>query len=188
MRTTIATLIIALFAFTGANVAEAQTAKTAKVVIIDFMEIQRTSLAGKDLMRQAENYRAELEAEQQRIQQDIRSTEAELSRQRDILTEDALQEKARAEQQRLSIAERDFRDKNNRIQIAARRAEQELQSKLAPIYQGIMSSHGANIIMDRSQMILSGSGMDVTREVIEKLDIAMPSIKLVVPESATDVE
>ncbi len=184
MRTTIATLIIALFAFTGVNAANAQTAKTAKVVIIDFMEIQRTSLAGKDLLRQAESYRAELEAEQQRIQQDLRSTQETLGRQRELMTEDAFAEKARAEEQRLATAERDLRDRSNRIQIAARRADRELQSALTPIYQSIMGARGANMIMDRSQMILSGPGMDVSRDVIEQLDAALPALKMVLPESS----
>ena len=188
MRTTLASLIIALLAFTGANVAHAQSAQTAKVVIIDFMEIQRSSLAGKDLLRQAENHRAELEAEQQRLQTDSRNTQAELARQQEIMGQDAFEEKVRAEQQRLAIAERDFRDKNNRIQIAARRADRELQSALTPIYQDIMRGHNANIIMDRSQMILSGPGMDVTREVIEKLDAALPTLKMVVPEAGAEGE
>jgi len=188
MRTTIATLIIALFAFTGIDTAQAQSAQTAKIVIIDYMEIQRTSLAGKDLLRQAENHRAELESEQQRIQTDIRNTETQLASQRAIMTEDALQEKVRAEQQRLAVADRDFRDKTNRIQIAARRAERELQSALTPIYQAILKGHNANVIMDRSQLILSGSGMDVTREVIEKLDAALPTLKMVVPDTAGGTE
>jgi Skp family chaperone for outer membrane proteins len=148
------------------------------------MEIQRTSLAGKDLLSQAENYRAELEAEQQRIQQDLRTTQETLGRQRELMTEDAFAEKARAEEQRLALAERDLRDRSNRIQIAARRADRELQSALVPIYQSIMSTHGANMIMDRSQMILSGPGMDVSREVIEKLDATVPSLKMVVPDSS----
>ena len=188
MRTTIATLIIAIFAFTGINGAQAQSAKTAKVIIIDFMEIQRTSLAGKDLLRQGENHNAELEAEQQRLQQDARTTEAELARQRDFLSEDQLQEKIRAEQQRLSIAERDFREKTNRVQIAARHAHRKMQSALTPIYQQVMSAHGANLIMDRSQLILSGPGMDVTREVIEQLDVALPVLKLEVSDSASSSE
>ncbi len=188
MRTLLATLMIGLFALTGIQEGHAQNAQTGKIVIIDYMEIQRNSLAGKDLLRQAENYRAELEAETQRLQTDVRQTEAQLTSQRDFLSEDALQEKASAEQQRLSAAERELRDRSNQIQLAARKAEQEMQSTLTPIYQEIMKEHGANIIMDRSQMILSGPGMDVTREVIEKLDAALPTLKMDVPDAASAAE
>ncbi len=184
MRATLATMMIAFLALAGANTAHAQAAKTAKVIIIDGAEITRSSLAGKDLMRQTENFSAEMEAEQARLQQDVRNTEAELIRQRAIINEDALEEKMRIEQQRLAIAERDLRDKANRIQIAVRRATSDLQSALQPIYQELMVQHGANLVLERSQLILTGSGMDVTRQVIEKLDLALPSLKIVVPDAA----
>ncbi|TDI59421.1 MAG: OmpH family outer membrane protein [Alphaproteobacteria bacterium] len=184
MRTTIATLIIALAALMTTNIAQAQTAQTAKVIIVDITEITRSSLAGKDLLGQVETYRAEIDAEQQRIQQDVRTTQETLARQRDLMNPDAHAEKVRAEEQRIAAADQDLREKANRFQIASRAAERKLQSALNPIYLSIMSSYGANMLVERNQLILSGPGMDVTREVIEKLDVALPALQMVLPESS----
>ena len=184
MRTTIATLIIALAALMTTNIAQAQTAQTAKVIIVDITEITRSSLAGKDLLGQVETYRAEIDAEQQRIQQDVRTTQETLARQRDLMNPDAHAEKVRAEEQRIAVADQDLREKANRFQIGSRAAERKLQSALNPIYLSIMSSYGANMLVERNQLILSGPGMDVTREVIEKLDVALPALQMVLPESS----
>ena len=184
MRATIATMMVALATLVGATAAYAQSAETAKVIIVDRALIVRDSLAGKDLVRQGENFSAEIEAERARLEQDARNTEQELIRQRDIISEEALAEKMRIEQQRLAIAGRDLQEKVNRVQIAVRKAEADLQSALQPIFQEVMNSNNANIILDRNMLVQVGPGMDVTRIVIDKLNAALPSLKVDVPAAS----
>ncbi len=183
LRATFAAIAFVLVAVASSGSAEAQSAQTAKVIIIDTQEITRSSLAGKDLLRQIENHRAELEAEQARLEQEFKTAEAELVRQQSILTQEAWTEKARAMQEELRGPRLELQDRSRRLQIAADRASQELQSALMPIYQELLAKYGANLLIDRGMAVLTGPGMNVTQTVIEKLDVALPALKLDVRDS-----
>lgn len=167
----------------GTQPASAQQAKEARIVIVDLQEIYRSSLAGKDLLKQIETHRAELEAEAARYQQDARDEQTELERQQAILSAEAFEEKRRSIGQKYTSIQTDLRDKARRLQIAQSKADRELQSSLVPIYQAMLKSHSANLILDRGQIVLPGPGLDITREVIEKLDAGMPGIKLQVGDT-----
>ena len=180
--------LLALFIGLGASAvvaqgATAQAAKEAKIVVVDVQEIYRTSLAGKDLLSQIETHRAELEAEAAKYQQDARDEQTELERQQAILSPEAFEEKRRGIGQKYTSIQTDLRDKARRLQIAQSKSDRELQSALVPIYQEMLRDHGANLILDRGQIVLPGPGLDITREVIEKLDATMPTVKLQVSES-----
>lgn len=177
-------VILGLFATAAlTQTASAEQAKEARIVILDVQEIYRTSLAGKDLLKQIETHRAELEAEAAKYQQDARDEQIELERQQAILSAEAFEEKRRSIGQKYTSIQSNLRDKARRLQIAQSKADRELQSSLVPIYQEMLRKHGANLIMDRGQIVLPGPGLDITREVIEILDAAMPTLKLEVGES-----
>ena len=175
----------AVMVLTLAGGAIAQPAQTAKVVVVDIGEIIRSSLAGQDLSRQLENQNAALEAERAGLETEFRAAEQDLVRQQGILSPEAFEEKRRAVGQKFAAAQNDLQDKARRFQIARGKAEAELQRELTPIYQSILTKHGANLILGRGQIVMPGPGLDVTREVIDKLDQALPSIKLEIPPAGT---
>jgi Skp family chaperone for outer membrane proteins len=172
----------AFIAFGATTHAIAQEAPAAKIIVIDLREVQRSSLAGKDLLRQVENYRSELEAERAKLEQEMRDTEQELDRQRPVLSQDALEEKYKAAQQKFQTARSNLQDKVNRFQMGAAKADRDLQSALTPIYTQLLTKYNANFVLDRSVIIqTSGNVVDVTREVVQALDKAVPTMKLEVP-------
>ena len=171
----------ALMVLTVAGGAVAQSAQTAKVILVDVGEISRSSLAGKDLTRQGETLNAELQAGQARLEQEFRAEEQELIRQRALLSPEAFEEKSRAVGQKIAAARNDLEDKARRYQIGLQRANATIQSALTPIYQELMKKHGANLILDRRLTVMPGPGLDVTREVIDSLDASLPSLKVEIP-------
>jgi Skp family chaperone for outer membrane proteins len=179
-------LVAAFVVFGATNAAFAQEAPAAKIIIIDLREVQRSSLAGKDLLRQVENYRAELEAERAKLEQEMRDTEQELVRQQSILSAEAFEEKRKAAAQKFADARNSLQDKVNRFQAGAAKADRDLQAALNPIYQSLLTKYGANFILDRSVIVMSaGSGLDATREVVQALDKAVPTMKLEVPAAGS---
>ncbi len=185
MRTSVAALTMLVISGIGATAAIAQSAQTAKILVVEIAEITRSSLAGKDLTQQIETQSAELQAERDRLQQEVRSQEQELIRQQQILAADAFEERRRSMGQRFAAAQSDYEDKVRRFQIGARKAERELQSALTPIYQELLNKYGANLILERSTLVMTGSGLDVTREVVERLDQSVSNIKLDIPAPGT---
>ena len=164
-----------------AGTAMAQSAQTANVIIVDASEIMRSSLAGQDLTRQIETQTAELEAERDRTGQELQADEQELVRQQGLLSAEAFEERRIALVQKMNQSQNDLRDKARRFQIGIQRAEAEMQRQLNPIYQDLMNKHGANLILDRRLIVMPGPGLDVTNEVVDRLNQELPSIRLEIP-------
>ncbi|MDX1580547.1 MAG: hypothetical protein R3360_02875, partial [Alphaproteobacteria bacterium] len=140
--TRLSTLLFGALMLAGLMVsvpAQAQdSAPTVRALIVDLQEIQRTSLAGKDLLRQMETHRAELESEVNRFEQQVERERADLQNKRaqveqGVRTEDAFQENLRASQSRVAEERAKLDDKRRRLQIAASRADRELGNALTPI-------------------------------------------------------
>lgn len=175
----------ALFVVGAASYASAQETAGAKIIIVDLREVQKSSKAGQDFARQVETLRADLEADKQKLEKQAADAEQELSRQKAILSDAAFEEKRKAAAQQFGDSRNNLQDKANRVQVALGNADRDLQSALNPVYQALLSKYGANMILDRSVIVMTGQVTDVTREVISQLDSKMPSIKLNMPAAGS---
>ena len=175
----------ALFVVGAASYASAQDIAGAKIIIVDLREVQKSSKAGQDFARQVETLRADLEADKQKLEKQAADAEQELSRQKAILSDAAFEEKRKAAAQQFADSRNNLQDKANRVQVALGNADRDLQSALNPVYQALLSKYGANMILDRSVIVMTGQVTDVTREVISQLDQKMPNIKLNMPAAGS---
>ena len=175
----------ALFVVGATSYASAQETTGAKIIIVDLREVQKSSKAGQDFARQVETLRADLETDKQKLEKQAADAEQELSRQKAILSDAAFEEKRKAAAQQFGDSRNNLQDKANRVQVALGNADRDLQSALNPVYQALLSKYGANMILDRSVIVMTGQVTDVTREVISQLDQKMPSIKLNMPAAGS---
>jgi Skp family chaperone for outer membrane proteins len=172
----------ALFVVSATSYAvAAQESPAAKIIIVDLREVQKSSKAGQDFARQVETLRQDLENDKQKLEKQAADAEEELSRQKPILSDAAFEEKRKAAAQQFGDSRNNLQDKANRVQIALSNADRDLQSALNPVYQSLLTKYGANMILDRSVLVMTGQVTDVTREVIQQLDQKMPSIKISLP-------
>ena len=58
---------------------------------------------------------------------------------------------------------------------------QQIQSKLGPIYQQVMTRRGANIMVEIGTTLASGKQLDVTGDVLAALNAALPSVSTTAP-------
>lgn len=183
-RTWLAALA-AMFVFGATTYASAQEATAAKIIVVDLREVQKSSSAGKSFATQVESLRSELEADKAKLEKQAADAEQELGRQKAILSDAAFEEKRKAAAQQFADSRNNLQDKANRVQVALGNADRDLQSALNPIYQALLTKYGANMILDRSVIVMTGQVTDVTREVITQLDQKMPSIKLNMPAAGS---
>ena len=59
--------------------------------------------------------------------------------------------------------------------------QQQVASKLGPIYQQVMQRRGANILVDTNATLAVSNSVDVTNDVLTALNAALPSIATVAP-------
>lgn len=182
MKTFFPAMTVAIGVLFGATLtASGQEIPKAVIAVIDSQHIQRTTLAGKDIQVQIDALRAKFQDEMQKVENGLRTEGDELKRQQAILAPEAFQAKGQAYQQKVKAAQRLAQEKRRQLELALRQAMNQLQHALIPVLQGIMDKRKITLIVDKSQVVLQASGLDVTTEVIEELDRRLPSVKVKLP-------
>jgi hypothetical protein len=64
------------------------------------------------------------------------------------------------------------------IQASFNQAARQVEVALDPILQAIMKERGANMVLDRSAVIVATSDVDVTPVALQRLDRALPKVKV----------
>lgn len=186
VRTCAALMMAAAFAVV-APAAHAQNAPAAqpamktpapKILVIDRSAILRGSKVGEDIARQVRDYTMAAEKEFKSESDGLRRERAELEQQAAILSADAKQKKIAAFQAKAEAFQKKVQDRQELIQGGVIKARQQVEQALAPVLQGVMAERGANLLMDRSVIILGTVDIDVTPLVIDRLNKKLPALKV----------
>ena len=181
MKKTIFIFAAMAAAFLAAPAAQAQ--KAAVVAVIDTQHIQRTSLAGKDIQIQIDALRTKFQSEMQGEEEKLRKEAEDLQRQKDILAPEAFQARQKQYQDKVAAAQRLAQEKRRQLELAVRQSSNDLQRGLVPVLRKIMDARKITLVVDKSQVIMQGAGLEITTEVIEALDATLPSVKVELPKA-----
>ncbi len=166
-----------------AGVAQAQSVPNSKIIVVDFDRVSRESLVGKDIAAQTQSFRVDLENSARSIQSNLADEEEELKKQRSIISQEAFNERVRAFQQKAQRRQAELQQIDRQSGQAMQQANLEVQRALRPIVREVMETKGANMVIDKALVSHHVSGLDVTTEVIEKLDKVMPSFDVSLPDA-----
>ena len=97
------------------------------------------------------------------------------------MPQEAYNLKAEEFQRKLNAYRLDVNTKQRQLEIAIANANAAVTREIKPIYQSILQTTGATILMDKIMVLEQVPGIDVTTMVIEQLDIKLPSVKVELP-------
>lgn len=160
----------------------AQAAPNAVILVVDFQRLVDESLAGKDAKAQVEDYVARVQARRQQLNDKLVRDRQNLEKQRAILKEEDFQKRAIAFQQDLQRADQELKDKQLSAQRAVRQAEGEIVRLARPIVRGIMQKRRANIVMPKNVAFDFLESLDITGQVLQKINKDMPKLKVALPD------
>jgi Skp family chaperone for outer membrane proteins len=150
-----------------------------KILVIDRQAILRFSKVGQDIVRQVNGYtqtaESQFKAEQDGLQREGQSLQTQVA----ILAPDVRNQKIKGFQAKEAAFRQKVETRQSQIQGGVQVARQQVETALGPIVQGIMIERQANILLDRSMVVLSTVGdIDVTRLAIQRLDQKLPTVKV----------
>jgi len=178
LRTILTSLVLML----AAVAAQAQSTPNAKILVVDFDRVSRESLVGQDISAQMESNRADLERYARGVQQNLGAQQQELQQQRNVISEEAFQQRLQRFQQQAQQQQSQLEQLTQEARQAMQQANSEVQRALRPIVRDIMEERGANLVLDKALVSQSASGLDVTTEVIERLNEKMDSHEVSLPQ------
>lgn len=160
------------------SIAAAQDSPGIGVLVVDMQRIQREALAATSVREQSAAMRSELEKAITERAAAISREEAELAEIRKRLSTEEFAERVRDFEEKV-FANRDFAQRESgKLQALLADASTRLRRRIAPILATLMRERNAQLMLDTSQVVLSAEALDVTEEVIRRLDEAVPTMDL----------
>ena len=112
----------------------------------------------------------------------------QLDKQKSLMAQEAYEDKYRQLKGRADDLNRKADIHQKQLNVAQVRANRELQRVLTPIIEKVAEKSGATIVLEKGQIVYQEPGLDVTTEVIERLDKQLPSLKVALPSEAEILE
>src|SRR5580698_4385153 len=146
------------------------------VMVVDVQALLQNSKAAKMVRDQIEAKRAEYAKEISHQEETLRQERDSLQRQQASLSGEQLNAKGRDFQAKVNELDRDVQAKRQALERSNADALQKIQDVMVKIITDIAKDRKANLVFQRTDLVLFDQGFDVTDQVLQKLDEQMPTM------------
>ena len=158
--------------------AEAQDVAPPVIIIVDVQQILRDSLVAKNVQAQMTQRTDRYTKEVSDQENALRQTQDELERQRTVLSPDAFNAKMRDFQQRYDTLDHGVQMTRQALQQAFNDAMTKVENTALQIISDIAAERKANLVVTKAAVLFTAPGLDITQDVIRRLDAKLPDVPL----------
>lgn len=162
--------------------AQAQRMSPTVVAVVDTERVVREcnacKVAGTQIQSQVQQLQtlqqqlaAPLQTEQQSLEQAVRALNGKDP-------DAALKARIQAFQTKQQSANQQLQAREQQIRSTQQNVGQQINAKLQPIIASIMSSRGAQIVLDKGAVMDMAASVDVTNDVLTQLNQQLPSVSV----------
>lgn len=152
----------------------------AVAAVIDYQRILRDAKAARAIRDQVEARRKLYQEQIAKEEQRLHELDKELARQRSVLTSEAFAEKRRDFEGQVAEVQRMVQERRRQLDQVAAASLNEVRSAMIDIIGELADVRGFNLVLPTSGVLLFSPKIDLTEEVLTRLDAKVPNIK--VPE------
>lgn len=151
------------------------------VMVVDVQAALQQSLAAKSLRSQRDQYLQGFQTELDKNRAALKDIENELVKQKSAMAPEIWQQKARSFEQQVYEFNQRFQRSNQAVDKSFRTGMGELSDALAQVTEELAGELGANLVLPKSQIFLHDPRMEVTQQVIERLNKKFPAVNFPAP-------
>ena len=148
------------------------------VIVVDVQKLLQESKAAKMVRDQIEAKRAEYAKDISHQEQMLQQERDALQKQASSLSQEALNAKGRAFQEKVNDLDRQVQGKRQALEKSNADALQKIQESMIKIISQIAKDRKANLVLQRSELVLFDQQFDVTDQVLQKLDEDLPTLQV----------
>jgi outer membrane protein len=145
---------------------------------VDFKYILNNSLAGKQaqqtLQKKLNNGIKQLKVKETKIQSD----EKEIIKQKKVISADEYKKRVTALRKKVALLQKERDDLLNGVAKQRAKARSELLKNLNPLIKDFMQEKKIRMVIDKKSILLADEKLDLTQEIIIRLNKKLKSIKL----------
>lgn len=165
--------------------AQAAAAQTS-IIVVDMDRVGVESAAGKSGQTQLKAKVDSLQARGKALANQLRTEEETLlkARQANTMAPEAFQAKVKELQTKQNNARTELGNREQELQRSQAAVRQQIFNAVGPIIQTVMRERGASIVLTRDAALAVAPTLDVTADVIRRLDAALPRVNATPPAAA----
>jgi outer membrane protein len=168
------------------SAAEAQKLPTTVAAVIDYQRILRDAAAAQSIRKQIEARRQAYQEEISKEEQRLHEADKAFAKQRSVLSTEAFAEKRRDFEQDVAEVQRLVQERRRELDSMAAAALNEVKEALIEIVTSIAEERGFNLVLPSSEVLFFARSLDLTEEVLAKLDARLPQVQLSEVSAGTD--
>jgi outer membrane protein len=158
--------------------APAPVPQSLSIMVVDVQALLQNSKAAKMVRQQIETKRADYAKEISHQEETLRQERDALQKQQGTLSPEQLNAKGREFQAKVNELDRDVQAKRQALERSNADALQKIQEVMVKIITDIAKDRKANLVFQRTDLVLFDQGFDVTDQVLQKLDEQMPTMNV----------
>ena len=145
---------------------------------LDFKFILNESIAGKKAQKDLKNKLESGLKELNKTEQNLQSDEKKIIAQKKIISEEEYKKKVKELRQKVSNLQKNKKNLLDTVGKQRSKARSELLKNLNPVIKDYMQEKKIRYVMDKKSLILADESLDITQDIIKKLNDKIKSIKL----------
>lgn len=146
------------------------------IAYVNTQEIMHESVAAKSMKEQLDAKQKLFQSEVSKKEDALRKEEQDLSKQRSVLAPEAFEKKAKDFKSRANAAQKEAQAKGYELEAATSSSLNEIQKVVFDIVSKIAKDKGYSAVLPNTALLYADSKLDITKEVLEKLNSALPKV------------
>ena len=148
------------------------------IAVVDLNLVLSDSKAAKNATKQFEAIQKKTEDEIISSEKKMLEEKNKLLDQQSVMAPEAFELKAKDYEKKLQDYQIERQVKLRDLEGMLQKARNEILMSIKPILEDISKEMGVTVILEKNTVLLSASNMDITDEVIKKLNKKLPKIKV----------
>ncbi len=148
-----------------------------KVAVVDQIRILRGSDAVKGIEKQFEGRRKAFQDEVSKQEADLKAAEDDLKKKSASLAPDAFRKEREVFEQKVASAQKKIKDMKTVLDEDYAGAMKVVQDNMLQVIEGLAGEENANIILPSHQILLFAPALDITDQVISRLNTKLPKVE-----------
>ena len=171
-------ILILILTFNNINLFANENYPNTSIAIVDLNLILSESKAAKDATKQFEIIQKNTEEEIIKSDKEMLEERNKLIEQQSVIAPEAFELKAKDYEKKLQNYQSEKQNKLRSLESVLANARNDILENVKPILEELSKELGVTVILEKNSVLLSATNMDITDDVIKKLNKELPKIKV----------
>ena len=164
----------------------AQTGDGVRIGIIDVQRVFTDAKAAKSVRGEMDNIRRQFQEDVRAQERKLRDSARQLMEQKVLLSEQEFSRRRRALEDEGRRAQTAVRERKQKLDRAFSRTRNVIMKDLVAVTRDLRKSRDIDIVLEKRDVFLAVSTLDLTPEIIKLLDKRLPKVALQLDDSGSD--